>query len=118
MKKHNSQKLYLFSDSSCNFNEDLCGFLAQNINIDDQGIKGQGAPLWYRVKGGDSTYPRGHISDPLTSSGDHFALFDVKNYQHRPLDRGFLIAPKLPLSKEQYCVRLVIISNNKKILPL
>ena len=61
--------------------------------------------MCYRAKGGDMGAPRGHVKNPLTLSEDSFAMFDVANYQHRPLDRGFLVAPSLPVSKDPLCIR-------------
>jgi len=57
------------------------------------------------VKGG-GRLPRGHGSLGLGEE-DYFALFDVKNYQHKPLDRGYLIGPQVPISTQPLCVRQV-----------
>ena len=91
-------------------NQDLCGYLTQNIPVDQQrqqAGQGEAPPLWYRVKGGRNGYPRGHIANPVAGEEDYYAIFDVKNYQHRPLDRGFLVVPNLPLIKTSLCVRLI-----------
>ena len=92
--------------SSCSFNTDLCGYLSQNIPVEAAGGS-QGPPLWFRTKGGGgggSRLPRGHRAT-LSGEEDWYAMFDVKNYQHRPLDRGFLIGPQIPVSQEPLCVR-------------
>jgi len=85
---------------SCSFNSDLCGYLSRNIPVE---AGTQGPPLWLRVKGGGARVPRGHRAI-RSGEEDWFAMFDVKNYQHRPLDRGFLIGPQVPMSTEPLCV--------------
>ena len=88
---------------SCSFNQDLCGYLSQNIPADAT-TWAQAPPLWMRVKGGGQ-FPRGHGASTDNEEEDWFAMFDVKNYQHRPRDRGFLIGPQIPISSEPLCIR-------------
>ena len=93
-----------FKAVSCSFNADLCGYLSQNIPVEEGA---QGPPLWSRVKGGEGRIPRGHGAG-TGEEEDWFALFDVKNYQHQPLDRGFLIGPQIPMSSKPLCIRFII----------
>ena len=74
---------------SCDFETDLCGFLSQNVAAGGSSQGGQGGAgpaLWRRVRGGGRG-PTGHNSA-------WYAGFDVGNYQHRPLDRGYLVGPQ------------------------
>jgi hypothetical protein len=77
----------------CSFDSDLCGFLSQDLGA---GPAAAAAPLWSRSTGG-GRLPRGHRAAIQPSGGDAggFALFDVTSYQHRPLDRGYLLGPQL-----------------------
>ena len=55
------------------------------------------------MKGG-GRLPKGH-GNLAPGEEDYFALFDVKNYPHKPLDRGYLIGPQVPISSQPLCVR-------------
>ena len=86
--------------SGCDFNSDLCSFLSQNLG-GEQG--GTAPPLWSRVKGGDGRMPAGHGAQ-RTEAEDWFAMFDVRNYQHQPLDRGYLLGPQLQPQTRPLCL--------------
>ena len=62
--------------------------------------------MWSRVRGGTGRFPPGHRSQQGTehSEEDWYALFDVKNYQHRPRDRGFLLGPQIPRGQSPLCL--------------
>ena len=83
------------SPSGCSFNSDLCGFLSQNLGSESSVAA---PPLWSRVKGG-GRLPSGHGAVDRPDEEDWFAIFDVRNYQHRPLDRGYLIGPQIASSQ-------------------
>ena len=89
-----------FRSAGCSFNSDLCGYLSQNVPQDQSA---QAPALWSRVRGGGGRYPSGHRA---LSAGeeDWYALFDVRNYQHRPLDRGYLLGPQIPLANDPLCL--------------
>ena len=64
--------------------------------------------MWSRVRGGTGRFPPGHRSqdgaEDTEEEEDWYALFDVKNYQHRPRDRGFLLGPQIPQGQSQLCL--------------
>lgn len=80
------------SPSGCSFNSDLCGFLSQNLQSESSAAAS--SPLWSRARGG-GRMPQGHRAVERPDEEDWFAIFDVRNYQHRPLDRGYLIGPQI-----------------------
>eukprot|EP00090_Calanus_glacialis_P000211 TRINITY_DN10140_c0_g1_i3.p1 TRINITY_DN10140_c0_g1~~TRINITY_DN10140_c0_g1_i3.p1 ORF type:complete len:904 (-),score=218.90 TRINITY_DN10140_c0_g1_i3:76-2388(-) len=84
----------------CSFNSDLCGYLSQNVPLDQSA---QSPALWSRVRGGGGRYPSGHRA-LAAGEEDWYALFDVRNYQHRPLDRGYLLGPQIPLANDPLCL--------------
>lgn len=58
------------------------------------------SPLWTRVKGGTGGIPYGHTrvlfgTSNEQSSSDCLLLFDTNNYQHRPLERSFVVSQPL-----------------------
>ena len=86
--------------SGCSFNSDLCNFLSQNQGVE----QGATAPaLWSRVKGG-GRLPAGHGAATQPEEDDWFAMFDVSNYQHRPLDRGYLVGPQIGPGPQPLCL--------------
>ena len=66
--------------------------------------------MWSRVRGGTGRFPPGHRSQDGAGETeeeeeeDWYALFDVKNYQHRPRDRGFLLGPQIPRGQSRLCL--------------
>ena len=65
--------------------------------------------MWSRVRGGTGRFPPGHRSqdgagETEEEEEDWYALFDVKNYQHRPRDRGFLLGPQIPRGQSRLCL--------------
>ena len=63
--------------------------------------------MWSRVRGGTGRFPPGHRTHHGTEESeeeDWYALFDVKNYQHRPRDRGFLLGPQIPRGQSRLCL--------------
>ena len=87
------------SPAGCSFNSDLCGFLSQNLGSESSAAA---PPLWSRAKGG-GRLPAGHGAVDRPDEEDWFAIFDVRNYQHRPLDRGYLIGPQIA-SSQSFCL--------------
>ena len=75
--------------------------------------------MWSRVRGGTARLPPGHREDATNSGGqeeqlynnvisistisifleDWFLSFDVRNYGYRPLDRGYLLGPQIPVGQ-------------------
>ena len=86
------------SPSGCSFDSDFCGFISQNLRGSEQGAPGP--PLWRRARGG-GRLPRGHGAPAAPDTEDWFAVFDVGNYQHRPLDRGYLLGPQVQVHDQQ-----------------
>ena len=62
--------------------------------------------MWSRVRGGTGRFPPGHRSQQGSedTEEDWYALFDLKNYQHRPRDRGFLLGPQIPQGQSRLCL--------------
>ena len=91
------------SVSGCSFNDGLCGYLTQNIPAaGDQRPSSSSSDMWSRVRAGVGSLPPGHHH--LKHEEDWFMSFDVRDYSHRPLDRGYLLGPQVPVGSENICI--------------
>ena len=87
--------------TGCSFNTGQCGYLTQNIPALADRPSTSSSEMWSRVRGGVGRLPSGHYHP---GEEDWFMSFNVRDYSHRPLDRGYLLGPQVPVGSDPLCV--------------
>ena len=100
--------------SGCSFNIDKCGYQSQNVPAVSSST--YSTDMWTRVRGGSGRFPRGHRTH--VTDEDWYMSFDTYYYGYRPLDRGYLLGPQIPVGGSPMCVGFwVYMSTNVASVP-